>query len=142
MDNAHAVSLERDRSTKPVFCLEGEVRQVLNNLLSNAVDALQGVGGTLFLRARDGHDWRTGRAGLVITVADTGVGMSATVRNRIFDAFYSTKGIGGTGLGLWISQETISRHAGRVLVRSSQDTKCHGTVFSIFLPYEGAVLTS
>jgi signal transduction histidine kinase len=73
---------------------EGETRQVLSNLVNNAID-----GGRLLLRIRVGRDWNTGRPGIIITGADTGSGMSASVARRIFEPFYTTKGINGTGLG-------------------------------------------
>jgi two-component system, sporulation sensor kinase C len=71
----------------------------------------------------------------VITIADTGSGISPEMRKHIFDAFFTTKGIGGTGLGLWISCEIIHRHEGTLRVRSSQQPGRSGTVFAIFLPY-------
>jgi signal transduction histidine kinase len=56
------------------------------------------------------------------------------VQNRVFEPFYTTKGMNGTGLGLWISQGIVQRHCGRLLVRSSTGPDCHGTVFTLFLP--------
>ena len=125
---------ERNRSVRPVLCLEGEIRQVLTNLISNAIDAMHGLGGTLFVRGRDGRNWKTGKRGMVITVADTGAGMSETTKAKVFEAFYTTKGIGGTGLGLWISKEIVDRHRGMLSVRTSQGKPSSGTVFTLFLP--------
>ncbi|RRA50096.1 PAS domain S-box protein [Acidipila sp. EB88] len=130
----------RQRESRTILCFEGEVRQVLSNLVGNAIDAMGGDGeGHLHLRAREGHDWRTGRKGVVFTVADSGLGMSAGTLARIFEAFYTTKGLTGTGLGLWVSQEIVHRHAGRLRVRSSQRRAggvASGTVFTLFLPFE------
>lgn len=84
----------RKRAERPVLCFEGDVRQVLSNLVGNAIDAMQARGGRLLLRSRVGHDWKTGRPGLVITVADTGSGMLPQVLNKVFEAFFTTKGIG------------------------------------------------
>jgi PAS domain S-box-containing protein len=128
----------RDRTTRSIRCFEGEIRQVLVNLISNAVDAMQNEGGTLFVRGRDGHDSRTGLPGIIITVADPGSGMSEISRAKIFDAFYTTKGIGGTGLGLWISKEIIDRHQGSLNLKTDQHTTHHGTVFTLFLPVDSA----
>ena len=125
---------ERDRTSQPILCLEGEIRQVLNNLISNAIDSMLAHGGTLYLRGRDGKNWKTGESGMVLTVADTGSGMSAQTSTKIFEAFYTTKGIGGTGLGLWISKEILDRHRGKLLVRSSQRAGHTGTVFTVFIP--------
>ena len=62
-------------ATKPVVCFDGDVRQVLNNLVSNALDAMT-EGGRLLVRSHDSTDWKTKRKGMVLTVADTGCGMS------------------------------------------------------------------
>jgi PAS domain S-box-containing protein len=123
---------KRHRDRRPVRCFEGEVRQVINNLVGNALDAMAN-GGRLFLRTREGTNWATGERGAVMTIADTGSGMVAEVLEKAFRAFYTTKGITGTGLGLWISQEIIHRHRGSLQVRSQH---ARGTVFSIFLPYD------
>jgi len=64
--------------------------------------------------------------------------MPPAVIRKIFEAFYTTKGIGGTGLGLWVSKEIVDRHRGTLLVRSSQKEGHSGTVFSLFLPYDAA----
>jgi signal transduction histidine kinase len=120
-----------------VRCFEGEIRQVLSNLVSNAIDAMQPHrGGRLLLRSRVGRDWTTGRPGLVITVADSGGGMSPSVLSRIFQPFYTTKGINGTGLGLWVSSEIIDRHQGTLRLRSSQREGRSGTTFTMFLPFD------
>ncbi len=133
--NSGAHVEERDRATYPVLCLEGEIRQVLSNLVSNAIDAMHGQGeGTLYIRGRDGRNWKTGEPGMVITVADTGTGMPEAIRKKVFEAFYTTKGIGGTGLGLWISKETAERHHGTLRLRSRQSPSLSGTVLTLFLP--------
>lgn len=112
---------------------EGDIRQVLNNLVGNALDSMR-MGGRLILRTRDCTLWRTGEPGVRITVADTGCGMSPETRARIFDAFYTTKGSSGTGLGLWISKGIIDKHHGQLTVRSSNQPPHTGSVFSLFLP--------
>ena len=75
----------------------------------------------------------------MITVADTGLGIHPAVKKKIFDAFFTTKGISGTGLGLWVSKEIIERHHGDLRVRSRQGDSRNGTVFTMFLPFEPAV---
>ena len=69
-----------------------------------------------------------------LTVADSGSGMSRTVQEMLFGAFFTTKGINGTGLGRWVSKEIVTRHGGCLTFRSSQSPRAHGTVFSLFLP--------
>ena len=128
---------ERKRARLAVRCFEGEIRQVLSNLVSNAIDAMQPLGGgRLLLRSHTGREWTTGRPGLVITVADTGSGMPASVASRIFEPFYTTKGINGTGLGLWVSSEIVNRHHGTLRFRSSEKDGRSGTVFALFLPFD------
>jgi PAS domain S-box-containing protein len=128
---------KRERAGRAVRCFEGEIRQVLSNLVGNAIDAMQPLGGgRLLLRSRVGRNWTTGKTGLVITVADTGSGMSASVTSRIFEPFYTTKGISGTGLGLWVSSEIVQRHNGTLLFRSSQKEGHSGTAFTLFLPFD------
>jgi signal transduction histidine kinase len=125
----------RQRARIPVECFDGDIRQVLNNLFVNALDALSS-GGRLIVRSREGTDWTTGRKGLVLTIADTGAGIGRAAQLRMFEAFFTTKGIGGSGLGLWISAEIMKRHQGRITIRSSVDTRHQGTVVNLFLPRE------
>ncbi len=130
------ISVEtRNRATSPVVCFEGEIRQVLNNLIANAVDACPPFGGRLVLRIREATRWSSGVKGVVITVADNGSGMSAHTRKKIFEPFFTTKGLTGVGLGLWVSCEIVKRHKGNLNVRSSQEHGRSGTVFSLFLPH-------
>ena len=123
------------RANYAVSCYESEIRQVLSNLISNATDAMRPQGGRLLVRSRDGRRWKTGERGLVITVADTGSGMSAQTQEKLYEAFYTTKGMEGTGLGLWVSREIVTRYRGELRLRSSQTPGKSGTVFSLFLPY-------
>ncbi|MGB8477273.1 MAG: PAS domain-containing protein [Acidobacteriaceae bacterium] len=133
--NSNIQVVSKYTSTKRVLCFESDIRQVLNNLIANAMDAMR-HGGRLLLCSRDATDWKTGRSGVRITVADTGHGMSAEVRKRIFEPFYTTKEVNGTGLGLWISHGIVSRHHGSLALRSSQRPGWNGSVFSLFLPDE------
>ncbi len=124
-----------DRRMAPsvtLHCYEGELRQVLNNLVGNALDAMK-TGGRMSVRTRKAVDAKTGRRGVRITVADSGEGMSRETLVRIFEPFFTTKGISGTGLGLWVSSGIVQKHDGRLGVRSAEGAT-HGTVFSLFLP--------
>jgi signal transduction histidine kinase len=62
--------------------------------------------------------------------------MTPAVRARIFEPFYTTKDLNGTGLGLWISAGIMARHNGRITLRSSPHPSHHGTIFSLLLPTE------
>ncbi|HUZ96361.1 MAG TPA: PAS domain-containing protein [Edaphobacter sp.] len=121
-----------------ILCFENDIRQVLNNLIANAIDAMR-QGGRLVVRAHDASDRSDasgkGRQGIRITIADTGHGMSQEVRERLFEPFYTTKDLNGTGLGLWISAGIVRRHQGRLSFRSTQHPVHHGTIFSLFLPW-------
>lgn len=136
LNNGHVSVHRRERAHDPIVCLEGEIRQVLSNLIGNAIDATKAAGGRLLLRTRNATDWRTGRSGIVFTVADTGSGMSPRTIARIFEPFFTTKEVGGTGLGLWICREIVDRHHGSLKVRSSESPKGSGTVFTLFLPLD------
>jgi two-component system, sporulation sensor kinase C len=133
------VVARRDRMAESIVCLESEIRQVISNLLRNAMDAMSISGGRLLVRTRDGTQWRSGAKGVVITFADTGTGMDHETAAKIFKAFYSTKGVAGTGLGLWVSSEIVNRHHGQFLVRSRVTSGSSGTAFTLFLPYQTMV---
>ncbi len=108
----------------PVDGHPAELRQVLTNLVLNAVDALP-QGGTITISTR-------ATAGAVeVSVADTGIGMSDEVRRRIFEPFFSTKGPKGTGLGLAMVYGIVARHGGEVAVESREG---RGSRFTIRLP--------
>ena len=136
--NSH-VSVEcRFRSHQPVFCFDDEIRQVLSNLVGNAIDAMLGTPGRLLLRTRQTSTSGSGSPGVILTVADTGSGIAKSTLAKIFEPFFSTKGLSGTGLGLWISDEIVRRHGGTLRVRSRQCPGDSGTVFTLFLPYDAA----
>ncbi len=135
-----AIRVERrDQSCDSIVCLESEIRQVLSNLVRNAMDAMRGTGGRLLVRVQEAHNWKTEVRGVSITVADTGHGMTAETREKLFQAFYTTKGLSGTGLGLWVSQEIVARHHGTLRVRSRRTSGQSGTVFTLFLPYQAVM---
>jgi PAS domain S-box-containing protein len=123
-----------------LYCLSGALRQVFANLITNALDALNGGGGRLLIRAGRSRCWKDGRAGVRVVVADTGTGMPAEVRVRIFEPFFTTKLATGTGLGLWVTQDIMEKHQGTIMVRSrceTPDGRRPGTVFMLFFPDHG-----
>jgi len=137
LENAAVHVKRRERMAESVVCLESEIRQVLTNLIRNAIDAMNGNGGTLFVRSREATNWRNMARGVLITVADTGSGIKPEVMKKLCTAFFTTKGIGGTGLGLWVSAEIVKRHHGRMTIRSDSEPGKSWTVFELFLPYQG-----
>ncbi len=118
-----------------IHCYEGEIRQVLNNLIANAIESMK-LGGRLTVRTRNSRLWQTGQQAVRITIADSGQGIEAKVLGQIFEAFFTTKGLNGTGLGLWISMGIVAKHKGRLQVYSRTRPPKTGTVFSLVLPTE------
>lgn len=108
----------------PVLGNAAELRRVLRNLVSNAIDAMPS-GGQLTLSTRDE------RGRVLITVADSGMGMNEEQRKRLFQPFYTTKQASGSGLGLTVSDTIIKRHGGEIEVASALG---QGTTFIIGLP--------
>lgn len=122
----------------PLLCYEGELRQILVNLVANAFDAMRPGGGRLLLRNRNATHPATGAKGVRITVADTGTGMDPKTLKRTFEAFFTTKGISGTGLGLWITRDLVEKNGGNIAIRSKTPPGSHGTVVAIWFPHRGA----
>lgn len=125
---ASLVTIEtRHRSSGVIHGFANELLQVLGNLIGNAVDAVQ-PGGTLRIRTLDFL------GGVRITVADNGRGISPEDLGKIFQPFFTANKEGGTGLGLWLAKEIVEKHGGSIRVRSSMDSRRHGTVFIVWLP--------
>jgi len=133
--------LERDYpGDLPLFCFAGELRQLFANLITNALDAMTPEGGRLLVRATALNHGRD-LPGVRVTVADTGCGITAEARKHIFEPFFTTKEATGTGLGLWVSEQIIRKHGGRVQIRSRAAGSATGTVFSVFFPLAGVETT-
>jgi signal transduction histidine kinase/ActR/RegA family two-component response regulator len=122
--NVHIRLVRQIGSNAAIMGDAGELREVLVNMVFNAVDAMP-EGGTLTLSTQE-----SGGA-VEICVSDTGTGMTEDVRSRIFDPFFTTKGKGGMGLGLSVSYGIIRRHEGSVEVDSEVK---RGTTFRLRLP--------
>lgn len=118
--------LNLEEGLPPVLIDEPQIRQVLVNLITNAVQAMS-AGGNLFIASRPGEN----RDLVKITVMDTGKGIAPEFLPHIFDPFFSTKGEGGTGLGLSVSYGIIKNHRGNIRVESKVGV---GTTFTIELP--------
>ncbi len=129
------IVIEKDsRKCSPILAVQGELRQVILNLIGNALDAMT-RGGTLKIRATNTHEHSNGsRPGIRLTIADTGSGIHPEIRSTLFEPFVSTKGNTGTGLGLWVCSGIIRKHGGTIQVKSSTQFPSNGTAFSIFLP--------
>src|SRR6201988_2882970 len=101
-----------------------ELREVLVNMIYNAVDAMPS-GGEVRLSTQESRDR------VVLCITDTGTGMGPDVKQRLFDPFFTTKGKAGTGMGLAVSFGIIRRHEGTIDVESEPG---RGTTFKISLP--------
>ena len=136
-------------TSRPML-LEGDLRQVLNNLIRNAYDAMP-TGGKLHVRLRKSTCEKTGTPGVRITIADTGTGFLPRIRKHLFEPFHTSKDATGTGLGLWISKGIVDKHQGRMQLRSrlledkrsdssqqSAQPQPHGTVFALWFPLQPA----
>ncbi len=129
------------RSTIDIQCdehleltaFQGEVRQVVSNLLLNSLDAIPEAG-KITMRAAPCQAYRSERTAIRITVADNGHGMSDSSLRNLFQPFFTTKGTVGNGLGLWVSKQIIEKHGGSIQVRSRTHGPRQGTTFSILLP--------
>ena len=123
------VALVAPADLPPVAADPGQLRQILTNLIDNAVKYSPG-GGPVSVRLSP-----TG-SGVSFEVGDTGLGIPAAEQGRIFEKFYRldpgmTRGIGGTGLGLYITRELVRRMAGTISVESKVD---EGSTFAVELP--------
>jgi len=127
------------KTEREVLGSAGELRQILSNLLANSLDACS-QGATIRVEANPAIDPRNPtRAGVRITIADTGLGIPPEHLESIFEPFFTTKKDTGTGLGLWVSRELVAKHGGSLRVRSRISEPLCGTVFSIFLPEQGGM---
>jgi CheY-like chemotaxis protein len=124
---ARGVAYEMHLDLAPVAPVIGdpaELRETLLNLLFNALDAMPQGGSATFSTRIEGDR-------VVCVVADTGIGMSETVRQRCFEPFFTTKAEHGTGLGLSIAYGIVTRHGGEIEVWSLPG---EGSRFTLRLP--------
>jgi len=111
-----------------VHAVKGEVRQIISNLLSNAIDASP-AGGMIIISSALGENET-----VEISVKDFGTGIPAAHLARIFQPFFSTKSDVGTGLGLWVTNNLVRKNHGTIQVRSSTKRGESGTIFTFSIP--------
>jgi len=109
----------------PVLGDPSGLREVFTNLIINAVDAMP-EGGRISIKTEKQAE------NIMITISDTGKGMSRETKQRIFEPFFTTKGTRGSGLGLSICYGIITRHKGEIVIDSSEG---NGSTFTITLPF-------
>jgi PAS domain S-box-containing protein len=114
-----------------IHAVEGEIRQIVSNLVSNSIDAVRHRG-CIRLRITL-TSWCQHRPMLRLTVCDNGTGIASQHSSKVFEAFFSTKEATGTGLGLWVTQQLVTKYQGKIRARSLQG---RGTVFEVYLPVQ------
>jgi PAS domain S-box-containing protein len=123
----HGRSIDFKTDYEP-HCFAGmhasDLREILTNLVFNAIEAMP-EGGTVKLSCKASEDW------VILKVADTGIGMGQEVAAKIFDPFYTTKGVGNSGLGLSVSWSLVGRAGGEIQVKSEPGK---GSIFILKLP--------
>ncbi len=131
--NAKQIQVQREYENACLLSgFRGELRQVLSNLLTNAIDASPS-GGRLIVRVqpeRKGDEV----AGMRIEVEDFGAGIQPGDQERIFEPFFTTKSDVGTGLGLWVTKELVEKNGGAISFRSNCHDHASGTCFVVVLP--------
>ncbi len=132
------ITLRVDINTEiQVLGISGELRQILSNLLANALDACP-IDAVIRVETNSAIDPRNPtRTGVRITVADSGCGIDSKDLESIFEPFFTTKKDTGTGLGLWVCRQLVQKHGGTLRVRSATAGSRPGTIFSIYLPQHG-----
>jgi PAS domain S-box-containing protein len=118
------------RQDPEIYAVAGEIRQLIANLLSNSIDAVDS-GGLIRIRIAANGQHPTG---IRITIADSGLGIPPSARSKLFEPFFTTKKDVGTGLGLWVCKNIVQKHHGSIRVKSSTTPERSWTVFSVFLP--------
>lgn len=119
-----------------ISAFPAEMRQVMSNLLANAIDAVT-PGGKIEVTIEDSK-MKDSQPAVSLLVRDNGSGISKQDLARLFRPFFTTKGEKGTGLGLWITQSIVSKHGGYIEVTSDDSTEQHGTTFCVVFPRLGS----
>jgi PAS domain S-box-containing protein len=119
-----------------IVAAPGEIRQLIANLISNAIDAVD-TDGRIRIRLSGATTGLDGSRSVRLTVADNGCGIPSAIRAQLFDPFVTSKEDVGTGLGLWVSRNIVEKHRGTISVKSSAVPGRSWTVFSICLPALG-----
>ena len=118
-----------------IIAMPGEIRQVLANVLSNAIDAVD-YGGLIRVRLSACHLANRQMPGVRVTFLDTGHGIALSDYSKIFEPFYTTRPAVGTGLGLWICNSIVEKHEGTIRIRSNTTPGRSWTAVSILLPVD------
>jgi len=128
---AVGIRIERHLSpSRKIVIRRGEMMQVVSNLITNAIYAMS-AGGTLAVSV---CDTESPANGVILTVADNGVGIPPDELPKVFDAFFTKRANVGTGIGLFIAKQLVEGHGGQISIDSHIEPEKHGTTVSVFLP--------
>ena len=127
------VRVRRERPLPEIQADPEQLKEALANLVENACEAMKGAGGAIFITEEESFDASSGRV-VVIELSDSGPGIPASVREKVFQPFFTTKEE-GSGLGLSITTRIVEEHGGRVEIKSEEG---EGATFVITLPVKEA----
>ncbi len=131
LDSKHIRVVKKYRGQASLLCNADEIRQVLSNIVLNAIDASRDSG---TLHVRLSNPSLSGVSAVRICVADNGCGIPVADKSRIFEPFFTTKKDIGTGLGLWVTRGIVQKHGGSIRIRSSVRSGRSGTTLWVSLP--------
>jgi PAS domain S-box-containing protein len=132
---AAGISIKKSlESARRVMLRRGEMMQVISNLIMNSIYGMP-AGGTLSISVSDTD---IPSEGVVLTVADDGVGIASEILPRVFEAFFTTRSTVGTGIGLFIAKQFVEGHGGKIGIESNCEGETHGTTVRVFLPLHTA----
>lgn len=142
---SRGIELHRDYGLiQSLTMRKGELTQLFANLISNAIDAMP-YGGVLSISVVEAdasvqpNGIQDVQQGICVRITDTGAGIPSEHLERIFEPFFTTKEPVGTGIGLWLARQFAEGHGSSIHVTSHTDAHKHGSVFTVFLPYENGV---
>jgi signal transduction histidine kinase len=122
----------RYRTAGTIAAFPGEIRQIITNVVANAMEA-SGQGGGICVTIKR-SSIQDGEPGTVVEVEDTGPGVDPAIRKKLFQPFFTTKGEKGTGLGLWVSLGIVQKHGGTMEISNSLSRRMGGACVRIYLP--------
>lgn len=126
IDNNIIPTVTHTNKLGKIFAKEDQLAQVILNLILNGIEAMKPEGGSLSITSRCDQDF------IYLAITDTGSGINASMMDRIFEPFFSTKPeVEGTGLGLSISYGIITAHGGKITCQSIEGS---GSTFTLHLP--------
>jgi len=122
----------RFNDLQKIIVSKGEMLQVFSNLIANAVDSMP-HDGVLAISTR--KMLTSAGDGIQITVRDHGTGIAQENLPRVFEAFFTTKGDLGTGIGLWVAKQLVDARGGQISIASSTEQGKSGTIVTVFIPF-------